>query len=237
MRSKILLAGLTIMTALLLLYGCNNKERIVQSTQYVHDITYLTDTVTYYRVDTVFKGSDTIRIHSYDTVKVVDTIRSKDTVKITVTVHDTTVVTRNHYDTVTTTVTVHDTIVKTQWVPTQQMAVVAMQIQTDPQVLDYAAQQFGVSGGWTFYNSPGQMTISKVSTGVYDISAYVDYWTTDFSGYYPLEVLWRMTYKSGDPSIATNWTMADPPAAPGIKPGINISTAASSNIQLQKLIR
>jgi hypothetical protein len=237
MRSKILLSSFAVLTVVLLLFGCNNKERIVESTQYVHDITYQTDTINVYHTDTVFRGNDTVRVYSHDTVRVTDTARIHDTVRVTVTVHDTVTTIKNHYDTLTVTVTVHDTIVKPQWIPTQQAAIVAMQVQTDPQVLQFANEQFGETSGWVFYNSPAQMTVTKVSTGVYDIGAYVDYWTTDFAGYYPLEVAWRMTYKSGDPSIATNWTMADPPAVQGMKPGISIPLGTAPARQLQRPAR
>jgi hypothetical protein len=182
--------------------GCD-KERVVTSTEVVHDTKYVEvppDTV--FVVDTV-SGVDTLIVHD------VDTINRTDTVRINVTVHDTVRVTVNHYDTT----RLVDTVTVTQYQPTVVTAVAAMQAQTDPMVLEFAYEEFGLSDGWVFYLTPAQMEVTQSSAKVWDIYAYVDYWASDFSGYYPLEIYWRLTYKSGDPSNADNWTMSDPPSA------------------------
>lgn len=200
--------------AIILSLGCD-KQKIVESTEYVHDIEYITlppDTIFY--IDTVFNNDSVI-------VTRVDTVRIHDTVRTTVVVHDT----------VRTTTIVHDTVTITQnqCLPNTQFAVAAMEVQTDPLVYDFISSEFGTTGGWVYYLSIDQMEITPVSSRVYDIYAYVDYWAEDFSGYYPLEVYWRMTCNSGDPADAANWTMTDPPAAAARhRPGINATTPAAT---------
>lgn len=177
-------------------FGCS-KERIVESTQYIHDTKYIDlppDTVL--RIDTVFR-QDSSLVYRTDTIRVHDTV------------------------------TIRDTVVKSVYAPSAATAISAMEVQTDPLIFAYALQNFGDSAGWTTYLSPTQMAGQEVSTGVFDLYAYVMYWTGDFSGYYPFEIYWRMTYKSGDPSDAANWTMTDPPAAtPGKIAGLSASLSA-----------
>jgi hypothetical protein len=216
MRTAVIFGILLLcLGAIMLSAGCD-KQKIVESTEYVHDIEYITlppDTI--FHIDTVF-NNDSVLVHKTDTVRIHDTVRT------TVIVHDTI--------RTTTTVTVHDTVTITQnqCLPNAQFAVAAMEVQTDPQVFDFISSEFGYTGGWVYYLSIDQMEITQVSSKVYDIYAYVDYWAEDFSGYYPLEIYWRMTYTSGDPANADNWTMGDPPTAvAGHRPGVNVATNAS----------
>jgi len=200
---------LTILAA-----GCN-KERIVESTEYVHDIRYIEsppDTVIVR--DTVFR-SDSVVVHTKDTIRITDTLR------ITNTVHDTVRITSVVHDTVRVTSVVHDTVLKAQCSVSQQMAVDAMISQADPAILDFLMQQVGQNDGWVFHLSPSQMNITQVSSTVWDIGSMVDYWAADFSGYYQIEMLWRMTFSGGDASNPNNWTMTDAPASPQYKPGLN----------------
>lgn len=197
--------------AILISAGCD-KQKIVESTEYVHDIEYLHDTIV--RFDTIY-NNDSVVVHKTDTIRIHDTVRT------TVIVHDT----------VRTTVTVHDTVTVTQnqCLPNAQFAVAAMQVQTDPLVFDFVNSEFGVTGGWVYYLSIDQMEISQVSARVYDIYAYVDYWAEDFSGYYPLEIYWRLTCNTGDPADPDNWTMTDPPdAAAKHRPGITTTTPGAT---------
>lgn len=204
-----------------LFLGCNNKEKIVNSTEYVHDIQYVQsppDTILH--VDTVFSHDSSV-VHTVDTILRIDTVYNTnvihDTVRTTVIVHDTVVTIVHNYDTV----VVTDTILQTQCLPSGTSAVVAMEIQTDPLVLDYANQTYGLSDGYIFYLSPAQMNLSKVSTGVYDIYAYLEYYSTDWSQYEAFEIYWRMTYTGGDPNDPSNWEMSDPPSAvSGHQPGL-----------------
>jgi len=206
MKKKLVLGiVLLVLMTVLLSAGCD-KERIVTSTEVVHDTKYIE-----LPADTVF---------------VVDTVSGVDTMIV----HDTVTKTVNHYDTVRVTDTI--TVTVTQFQPSAATAVAAMQAQTDPQVLQFAFDNFGLSDGWVFYLTPAQMEVTQASTKVWDIYAYVDFWSADWSGYYPLEVYWRMTYKSGDPSDPNNWTMTDPPVAvAGRSVGLGASIGAPPALQ------
>ncbi len=206
-RLLLKIAFLGLLALLLFVSGCD-KERIVQSKEYIHDVQVVTDTVV--RIDTVVHHDSTV-------THVVDTIRIHDTVRTTVYIHDTVQTVRNHYDTV----VVRDTVVKTLNPPSQVTAMNAMEIQSDQLVMQFINQQFGLTDGWILYLTPEQCAITQVSSTVYDIDAYVTYWASDWSGYYPLEVYWRLTYTSGDPNDPNNWQMTDPPSAvSGHQPGI-----------------
>ena len=101
------------------------------------------------------------------------------------------------------------------------LAIAAMQYYTDPQVFEFAEAEFGLTDGWIFYLSSLQLSAESPSPGVYDLFGYIDYWAPDWSGYYPLEFGWRLTYKGGDASKPTNWTQTEPPAAiAGHHPGL-----------------
>lgn len=204
--------------------GCD-KEKTVESTKYVYDTKYIeTPADTVFKVDTVY-STDSVNS------KTVDTVRVHDTVHTTVYVHDTVVTVRNHYDTV----TVVDTVTQTKYTPSVALAINSMQSQTDPLVLELIYENFGVDSGWVMYLSNSMMDISQVSTGVYDIYGVLEYWTTDWSSYYPIEFYWRMTYKSGDPAIAGNWTMSDPSlVASARQPGIKVMSRVFPRQQLQR---
>jgi hypothetical protein len=229
----ILTIGIVVLVTLaaLLAAGCS-KEKTVESTQYVHDIKYVevpADTIIKY--DTIIR-MDTVKIDGKDTVIVIDTVRintvTHDTVRVTSVVHDTVKVTSVVHDTVFTIKTVHDTIVKTQYAANIMHAITAMEVKADTLVLQYVYSQLGENNGWIFYLSPEQMSLSQVSTGVYDIGVYIDYYAADFSGDYPLEASWRLTYKSGDPQNPNNWTMADPPTGvSGFPAGLRLSAKAT----------
>lgn len=216
-------AALLLLTVVILATGCD-KERTITSTEIVHDTKYIElppDTI--FVIDTV-SGIDTLIIHD------IDTVRKTDTLRINVIIHDTVIRTVNNYDTIRRTDTV--TVTVTSFQPNATTAVAAMQAQTDPQVLQFAFDNFGLSDGWVFYLTPAQMEVTQSSAKVWDVFAYVDYWTPDWAGYYPLEVYWRMTYKSGDPADPNNWTMTDPPAAIAGQPS-GVSASAHAPLQLQ----
>ena len=158
-RSKVkkMLIFLLLPVIAALMFGCE-KEKIITSTEYIHDIEYLegpTDTVfvvdTLVRVDTLVQHDSTI-VHTRDTIIIVDTIvvASTDTLFITeyvfdtVTVHDTVTVVENTYDTI----TVVDTIVMQENLPHVNLAFAAMAYHTDPEVLNFINGQFGYSDGW-----------------------------------------------------------------------------------------
>jgi hypothetical protein len=196
---------LLILGGILAVGGCD-KEKIVESTEYIHNTEYIElppDTV--FQVDTIFIN-DSTTIHTTDTVFQIDTV----------------VQVNNVYDTVTITVT--DTVLMNQCEPNEHLAFAALQHYSDPLVFEFIYNEFAIEGGWVFYLSEYQLDMTKQSTSVYDIYGYIDYWMTDWSGYYPLEFLWRMTYTGGDPADANNWQMSDPPgAAPGHQPGIRMT--------------
>jgi hypothetical protein len=118
---------------------------------------------------------------------------------------------------------VHDTVYTAQCTASQQLAVDAMISQADPLILEFLLQEVGENDGWVFHLSPSQMDISQVSSTVWDIYSLVDYWAADFSGYYQIEMLWRLTFDGGDASNPNNWTLSDNAAAAPFKPGINPS--------------
>ncbi len=154
-----------------------------------------------------------------------------DTVKITQVVHDTVTVINTVHDTVTVTHTVHDTVEVESSLPHVQFAFVAMQYFADEEVLAFINSEFGYSDGWIYYLSVMMSDISNPSTGVYDFYGYIDYWVPDWSGYYPLEYYWRISYKGGDPSDPDNWQLSDPPAAPKRNPGVTrVTDAAAHNL-------
>jgi hypothetical protein len=212
--TRILIFGAVLLFAAVLLAatGCD-KERIVQSTEYVHDTQYLNqppDTV--FMVDTVY-NNDSIVVHQTDTVVV----------------HDTVVQVNYVYDTVTVVVT--DTVVTTQCAPNEHLAFAALQYYCDPLVIQLVNQQFGLTDGWIFYLSAFQVDLTQQSANVYDIYGYIDYWTTDWSGYYPIEYYWRLTYTGGDPADPNNWQLDEPPgAAPNHAPGVNLITDPARSV-------
>lgn len=229
MTAKTLIGSTLLCTVLFLTVlaaGCN-KERIVESTEYIHDIQYIEsppDTVTVR--DTVFR-SDSVIVHTEDTMRITDTLR------ITNTIHDTVRVTTIVHDTVQVTNVVHDTVLRAQCTASTQMAIDAMISQSDPLILAFLMQEVGENDGWVFHLSPSQMNITQVSSTVWDIYSAVDYWAADWSGYTQIEMYWRLTFTGGDASNPNNWTMTDPPAAPQYRPGIT-PTVKSATAQSLK---
>lgn len=228
------LAGTTILGIALFLTvlasGCN-KERIVESTEYIHDIQYVEsppDTVMVH--DTVYR-SDSLIVNTRDTVRITDTLR------ITNTVHDTVRITSVVHDTVRITSIVHDTVLKAQCTASTQMAIDAMISQAEPLLSSFLMEQVGQNDGWVFHLSPSQMDISQASSTVWDIYSVVDYWAADWSGYYQVEMYWRMTFNGGDASNPANWTMGDPPASPKYQPGVNPTEKAVTGQSLKTSVR
>lgn len=215
--------AIALFAAVLFINSCD-KERIVESTERVTEYIQLppdtvTVTVTVFDTDTVFQ-TDSIYMNSTDTVRIHDTIRTT----VTVIVHDTVVTVQHHYDTTIVldtvvqivnhydTTVVTDTILRTQCNPSAITAIGAMASKTDPMVIDFINQEFGFDDGWVLYLSPEMMDVTQVSTNVYDIYGYIDYWTPDWSGFYPFEMGWRLTYISGDPANPNSWQMVEPPS-------------------------
>lgn len=228
---KLLIASVVLLPAALValvVAGCD-KEKVVNSTEYVERVEYVEvpgDTVV--RVDTVFH-SDSVTVQLTDTVRVTDTVMQVEHVYDTVvqvnTVYDTVVTTQHHYDTT----IVTDTVLTVRCDPNEYLAFTALQYHTDPQVIDFINQEFGYSDGWIFYSSAFQVDLTAQGTDTYDIYGYIDYWTPDWSAYYPLEFYWRLIHTGGDPADPANWQMTDPPAvAPGRPSGISIVGEAST---------
>lgn len=197
-------ALLLVIPVFLAVAGCE-KEKIVETTEYVHDTEYVQlppDTV--FQIDTVFV-SDSVTIYDTDTVFLFDTVVQTEYV----------------YDTVTTVII--DTVLTTQCTPNEFLALAALQYYCDPLVLDLINTEFGIADGWIFYLSAFQLDLTRQSSGVYDIYGYIDYWTTDWTGFYPLEFYWRLVYSGGDPADPGNWQMSEPPdPAPDHRPGIRV---------------
>jgi hypothetical protein len=142
----------------------------------------------------------------------------------TIYVRDTTVTIQIQYDTVYVTDTVGGSGTGLGS-PNKFLAVTALQFHNDPLVIDFINQEFGYTDGWIFYLSTYQLQLIKQSDQVYDIGGYIDYWAPDWSGYYPLEFVWRMTHTGGDPADPLTWTISEPPAAVGEKnPGMRLRT-------------
>jgi hypothetical protein len=233
-RKLLVLSTITILLLVLLSAGCD-KEKIVESTEYVHDVEYIQlppDTV--FHTDTVVVD-DSVTIHDVDTVIIRDTVVQEihiyDTLVIdhTVTVHDTVFTVQHHYDTT----VVTDTLVMQQCTPNQNLAYTALENYCDALVIQFINEEFGYTDGWVLYLSAYQSEVTRQSESVYDLYGYIDYWTPDWSGYYPLEFYWRMTYTGGDPADPDNWEIGEPPAgtppdrAPGVRLVPNQSTIQS----------
>ncbi len=210
--TRLLIVGtvLIVISVFLAIAGCD-KEKIVESTEYIHDVEYIElppDTVI--QVDTVFT-SDSVTIHTTDTVLVFDTVVQVDYIYDTVHV----------YDTVTNVIV--DTVVNNQCAPNEYLALTALQYYCDLMVFDAINTEFGISGGWVLYLSAFQTQLTKKSSGVYDIYGYIDYWTPEWDGFYAFEYYWRMTYSGGDPANPLNWQMSEPPATvSGYQPGVRL---------------
>ena len=229
-RLYVIAALMIVLSPLIFMAGCE-KEKIVESTEYVHDIEYVempADTV--FQFDTVIvEGSSPD--DGTDTVFVTDTVVQTDNVYDTVVVSDTVVQTEYVYDTVVTvdhqydTVTVTDTVetVIQQCDPNEYFAAAALHNYCDPLVLEFINQEFQIDDGWIFYLSTFQLDLQSPASGVYDMYGYIDYWTPDWSGFYPLEFYWRMVYLGGDPANMANWEITLPPATASHSPGVRLS--------------
>ncbi|MEW5795054.1 MAG: hypothetical protein AB1772_01710 [Candidatus Zixiibacteriota bacterium] len=229
-RNPVIISTLAVLLVIALAAGCN-KEKIVENTEYVHDIEYIQlppDTIIQF--DTVVV-EDSVTVHEVDTVMVIDTVvqvtHVYDTVVVTqtVTIHDTVFTVQHHYDTT----VVVDTVVTLQCNPNQYLAFTALEYHTDPLVIQFIYQQFGYNDGWVLYLSAHQSEITRRSADVYDIYGYIDYWTPDWSAYYPLEYYWRMTFTGGDPADPNKWNISEPPtgAPSGHQPGVRMAPKAS----------
>jgi len=184
-------------------------DTVVQITQ-VYDTLFVTDTIV------------TVQHHyHYDTVTVVDTvIQGGGTVYDTVVVVDTIVTVQHHYDTT----YVVDTVQIAQCSPNEFLAFTALQYYSDPLVIDAINSEFGINDGWVFYLSAFQHEVTRQSADTYDIYGLIDYWTPDWSAFYPFEFFWRMKHIGGDPAVPTSWQMLEPPGyAPGLDPGLNLT--------------
>jgi len=199
--------------------GCD-KEKIVISIEYVHDIEYVElpgDTLL--QIDTVFVG-DSVIINATDTVVIRDTVVQTTTIHDTTVLYDTVVTQTHHYDTT----YMVDTVQVTQCSPNEYLAFAALQYYSDPLVIDFINQEFGLNDGWVLYLSAFQVDLTEASTGVYDIYGYIDYWTPDWSAYYPIEFYWRISYSGGDPGDPSNWVLEEPAAASsGAQPGLTLA--------------
>ncbi len=230
----------------LIISGCD-KERIVESTEYIHDIEYVqipADTV--FKIDTVFKLDTTTSTTTiFDTViiqdssTVTDTIFLNDTTVVTITdsiiVFDTITQTINNYDTVIIsdtintieyihdTISITDTVQVNQNTPNEFLAFTALQYYSDPIVIEQTTFDYGITNGYIFYLSAYRHSMTKQSSSVYDIYGYIDFWTTNWSDFYAYEYYWRMTYTGGDPADPLNWQISDPPALSSSNtPGLHV---------------
>ena len=183
MKKIILIAFLTL--SLIQLSGCD-KERIVESTEYIETTEYIE-----LPPDTVFVGDTLMGV---DSVFIFDTTIQTvwDTVLQVVTVYDTIVTVQQNYDTV----TIVDTILTVQCNPNAHFAFAALQFYSDPLVIEFINQEFGFNDGWIFYLSEFQSDLNSSSTNTYDIYGFIDYWTPDWSAYYPREYILPLLYLS-----------------------------------------
>jgi hypothetical protein len=213
---KILVLFLTFTVALfVLLSGGCEKEKIVESTEYIHDIEYIElppDTV--FKFDTLFVG-DTLIIQNTDTITLFDTVvhinHIYDTIYNNQTYYDTTFIT--------------DTVTLNSCTPNEFLAIAALQYYSDPLVIEFINNELGYTDGWIFYLSSFQLSVTKQSSSVYDLYGYIDYWSPDWNDFYALEYYWRMTHTGGDPADPDNWQIGDPPTATSSHPGgIKIKT-------------
>jgi len=246
MNRKIALFLLIALSLLISAGGCD-KERIVESTEYVHDIEYIQlppDTV--FMVDTV-SYIDSVMAHITDTVTIIDTVVQVNHLYDTTLIYDTVVTVENHYDTVVVydtvvsvenhydTTAIVDTVLIVRCEPNEYLAIAALHYYSDQLVLDYIYQGLGYDDGWIFYLSSFQLDLTAQSSDTYDIYGYIDYWAPDWSGYYPLEFYWRMIYTGGDPANVNNWDIEEPPNAAGDHfPGIRLTP---KDLQAQRILR
>jgi len=203
---------LLALAVFLIISGCD-KERIVESTEYIHDVEYVElpgDTV--FQVDTVYSSDS---LYSVDTFLVHDTVIEiqyvYDTVTEIQTVYDTTFIT--------------DTVTNGEGGPNEFLAMTALEYYCDDVVMQAINAELGYTDGWIFYLSSFQLNLTTQSSTVYDLYGFIDYWTGDWSDFAAFEYYYRMVYNSGDPADPNNWTMTEPPApTSGHFPGLNETT-------------
>jgi hypothetical protein len=223
MHRKLFIMALLFCTALVILIGGCDKEKIVESTEYIRETEYVEvpgDTI--FQVDTVY-STEPVTVYVTDTVTVTDTIVEETFL------YDTVAQIEEHYDTT----IVTDTVLETQYIPNEHQAMGALQYYSNPMVMELVGQELGLTDGWIFYLTTDQQDLVQQSTGVYDVYGLIDFWTVDWNGFYPIEYYWRLTYTGGDPGNPANWQMTDPPAVTGLEPGVNIAPAdarAQSNL-------
>ncbi|MBU0983858.1 MAG: hypothetical protein KKA42_08310 [candidate division Zixibacteria bacterium] len=234
MNGKTLVLTLIALTALIFAISACEKEKIVESTEYISETEYITlppDTVFQVRIDTVYTSDSTI-INNTDTVTITvhDTVVQVTTIIDTVFSVDTVTTIQHHYDT--TTVTIVDTVTTLQCDPNEYLAMAALQYYANSEVIQFINSEFGYTDGWVLYLNPFQSDVQSPSAGVYDIYGYIDYWTPEWDGYYVLEYYYRIDYTSGDPTNPENWTLSEPPAAsPTRQPGMRIVPETSDAIR------
>ena len=122
--------------------GCD-KEKITESTEYIHDIEYVElppDTVLI--TDTVFVGGS-------DTVNFTDTLY----------IYDTTFT----HDTIVTVIT--DTVLTSQCAPNEYLALSALQYYSDPLVLDLIYQELAKNN----FSDEQKWKLIKISIDKYDL--------------------------------------------------------------------
>lgn len=214
---RILLVGALALTlaSLILTAGCD-KEKIVSNTEYVHDIEYVTlppDTIIHF--DTVIVD-DSVTVHDTDTILLLDTViinnvvTVHDTVVVNHTIidYDTVTIVQNHYDTV----ELVDTVTIQLATANESLAFTAMEAYVNSLVIDFINTEFGYTDGWVFYLTVHQADVVRQSATMYDLYGYIDYWTPDWSGYYPLEFGYRMTFTGTDPADPNDWVISEAPA-------------------------
>lgn len=254
MKRAIALPILLLLT--LAMFGCD-KERIVESTEYIKDVQYIEqppDTIL--MVDTIYThDSSTTVIHDtvyqvtnhYDTVysntvdtvvtvqSVFDTIyvSQTDTVIVNIATTDTVIVTVT--DTITVINTVTDTVTINQNNASSSLAFGALTYYSNTIVLDFINTEYGITEGFIFYLNEFQSDVTQSGVNQWDIYGLIDFWTTDFTGFEALEFYWRLTYTGGDPSDPNSWTITDPPGGfAGVQPGIH---AVEKSVTVERMIR
>jgi hypothetical protein len=214
--TRIFITGALLLTMMVFLVvaGCD-KEKIVETTEYIHDVEYVE-----LPADTVFVNDS---VHTTDTLILYDTVVQVEQVFDTVFVHDTV------------TNVIVDTVLNNQCTPNEFLAMGALEYYTDPLVLEFINAEFGYSDGWIFYLSAFQSEFTKQSANVFDLYGYIDYWTPDWSGFYALEYYWRLTFTGGDPANPNNWQMSEPPGGvSGYQNGVSLTQDPSRKDAIQR---
>jgi hypothetical protein len=212
---------------ILLVIAACDKEKIVNTTETIHETEYIElppDTIMV--VDTV-QLSDSVLIEVTDTLVMHDTVIQVQQIYDTITVLDTVIEVQTVYDTTYAT----DTVIQIEQSPNENLAFTALQYYTDPIVITDANSQIGVTDGWVFYLSAYQSDRTSRSAEIYDIYGYIDFWSPDWMDFIAYEYYWRLTYTGGDPADPLSWDISEPPAGAGAHtPGITRKGEARSTI-------